>query len=204
MSTYLELQQRIANDYLNRSTFTSEVKRSILAAVRFYERRRWRFNETATSIATVASTTFAALPANLLVPLEPYQITQNGSVIPLIEDTLEEVLAMRANATTGPPTHYAIFGNKIEFAVTPDSAYSTTMYYIKSLTELSADSDTNSWTTGAMQDLIVYHATKLMYSGVLRNTVEAAKFANLEGAILAEVSSEREQFFHTRLKPTVF
>jgi hypothetical protein len=203
MSTYSELQQRVATDYLNRGDFTDQVKRSIKAAIRHYERRRWRFNETSSAIACSAGQTFISLPSNFLV-LDTLQITYAGSRSKLHPREFDFILEMNAASATGVPTDFALRSNRIELAVVPDSAYSCPLYYIKSLTELSADSDTNSWTTGAHEDLIVYHATKLMWANVLRNTEEAMKYGQLEALALNTLDGEYLQYSSQGITPTRF
>lgn len=203
MSTYLELQTRIATDYLNRTDFGDQVKRSIQQAIRFYERRRWRFNETSTALTTAASVGSLTLPANLL-ELDSLWITQSGNRYELIRTDQQDINEKNATSASSVPSHFTIYSDQIELAVLPDSAYTVTCYYLKSLSELSADSDTNSWTTGAMQDLVVYHATKLVWANVLRNRQEAQVFAELEQGVFMMVSSEHEQFQSLRLKPTSF
>jgi hypothetical protein len=203
MSTYLDLQNRIAQDYLNRSDFTDQIKRAIQAAIRHYERRRWRFNETASTIAASAGQTFLTLPANFLT-LDYLQISAFGSLTHLKQRTWAEVLEMRAGSSNGFPTDYCIYQDQIELALVPDSAYNCPLYYIKSLTELSADGDTNSWTNGVLQDLIVYNATKQLWGTVLRNTNEAIKFAHLEMTALQVLDMEQVQFRNVRLSHTDF
>lgn len=203
MSTYLELQQRVSRDYLNRTDYDSEVKRSILQAVRHYERRRWRFNETSTALTTSAGQTFLTLPANFLV-LDYLQVTQSGTRTQLEPDDLDSILEMRASSATGVPTNFTIYQNRIELFAIPDSAYSCPCYYIKTLSELSADADSNSWTTGAMQDVIAHHAAKLMWANLIRNEKEALKHHQLEQAALSTITSEFEQFALRSLKPTQF
>lgn len=201
MSTYLELVQRVRDDYVNRSDFTAEVKRHILAAVRFYERRRWRFNQSSTAIACSAGQSFVALPGNFLTE-DLFRIESQG--IDLLRRELPDIVQMRAFSATGIPTHYAIYGAKIELAVIPDSAYSANLYYLKTLSELSADTDTNGWTQGLAQDVIAYHAAKLMWANVIRNDAEAVKYAQLEADALSMLVSEHEQYVFTAITPTRF
>lgn len=203
MSTYLELQNRIATDYLNRTDFGAQVQRSIQQAIRFYERRRWRFNETSTALTTSASLGSLTLPSNLL-ELDSLWITQAGNRYELIRTDQQDINEKNASSASSVPSYFTIYSDQIELAVLPNSAYSVTCYYLKSLTTLSADSDTNSWTSGIAQDVIVYHATKLMWANVLRNHQEAQIFAELERGALAILDSEHEQFQSLRLKPTSF
>lgn len=203
MSTYGEIQDRISQDYLNRSDYGAEVRRAILAAVRYYERRRWRFNETASSLTTSAGQSYLTLPSNFLV-LDKLKITYSGSTNNLDRQDLDYILDMRDNASQGVPTDFTIRAQKIELAVVPDSAYACPLYYIKSLSALSASTDSNAWTTGIMEDVIVYHATKLMWANVIRNDQEAAKYKALEDQAVAIASSDLEQYTISTLKPTRF
>lgn len=203
MSTYADLQQRIADDYINRSDFTNQVKRAILAAIRYYERLRWRFNETATAIATSAGQSYISLPSNFLV-LDALQISAFGSLSPLEPTNLDGLLTLRLAGVTGVPTHFYLRQNRIEIAVAPDGIYSCPLYYIKTLPELSADTDSNAWTTNLHQDLIAYHAAKLIWSNTLRNANEAIRYAQLEQTTISQLSLEQMQFTHLGITPTAF
>lgn len=203
MSTFNEVQNRINGDFLNRN-FGAETQRAIQAAVRHYERRRWNFNETATALTTSAGQTFVAFPSNFLV-LDDLRITINSEDLPLIERDPDYIRDMNIARTRSQPTDYAIYQNRIELAVIPDAIYSLPIKYIKSLPVLSAGTDTNAWITGGMEDVIAYHAAKLMWSTVLRNEKETAKYAGLEAMAISNMTSYNEQH-HTpgKLKATRF
>lgn len=203
MSAYSEVQDRINSDYLNRTTFGAETKRAIQAAIRHYERRRWNFNETSTALTAASSIGYVALPSNFLV-LDDLRITIDGSGLDMIREDPQTIRDMNTAPTFGQPTHYALYQNRVNFFPVPDSAYSTPLYYIKSLSVLSADTDTNAWIQGGMEDVIVYHATKLMWANVVRNDAEALKFAQLEADAVNAIVSHHEQYRNTRLKATRF
>lgn len=200
MSTYQQLQDRVNLDYLNRSDFVSETQRSIKAAIRKYERRRWWFNETSTALTTVASQDFLAFPADFFT-LDLLQITYSGATVELSQRDYKWIQQANAVNTTGVPTDYAIYQNRINFFPTPDSAYSVPVSYLKKLDVLSAGADTTEWTS-AVEDVIVYHATKLMWATVLRNTENAATFQALEQEALVAATKENEQRLLTSIKPT--
>ncbi len=203
MSTFIEVQNRINGDFLNRN-FGAETQRAIKAAIRHHERKRWNFNETATTLTTSSSVGFVTLPSNFLI-LDDLQITVSGEDLPLYSQNPQTIRDMNVSRALAEPTHYAIYQNRIELALIPDSAYSLPVYYIKSLTALSADSDTNAWLEGVMEDVIAYHAAKLMWATVLRNDKEAMKFAALEATALSNMASFNEQRRTPgRLKPTSF
>lgn len=204
MSTFLQLQTRIQTDYLNRGTaFVDETKRAIQAAVRYYENERWKFNQTATALTTSSSAISVSMPSNLLL-FDDLRITLNGEDLPLNRRDPQWIRDAGSNNTFGQPTDYAVYRNRFEFFPTPNSAYSLPCYYLKQLPELSADADSNAWTEGIMQDVIVYHATTELWAFVLRNDKEAAKFAARERTALQKADILREQFIFHQLRPTRF
>lgn len=203
MSTYLEAQNRINNDFLNRSDLTDAVKRSIRAAVHFYERQRMHFNETSTALTTSAGQSYLTLPSNFLV-LDRIEITENSSDTALVYMSLDELREMNASRSQSSPTHYTIYNDRIELATIPDSAYDCPCYYIKKLADLSADTDTNAWITDDTENLIVYHATKLMWATVLYNPRNAAVFEALERDAFTAKRSFNEQQRIKAIRATKF
>lgn len=143
MSTYRDMQDRIALDYLNRTDLLPEIKRAILNSIKATESERFWFNETA--VAAVA-TSAVAVPSNFLL-LDRLEITIAASDYQLMQRSFDEVRDMNVSRITGQPTSFAYHANAFQLALYPDSAYAMICYYIKSLPVLSADSDTNPWTT---------------------------------------------------------
>lgn len=178
MSTFIEVQNRINQDFLNRN-FGDETKRAIKAAIRHYERQRMYFNETATALAASAGDMFVLLPSNFLV-IDDLRITINSEDLKLRPQEPGYIRQMNLTGVQGQPTDYAFSQNKIMLAIVPDQSYSLPFYYIKNLPELVADSDENYWLQGSLQDVIAYNAAKLMWATVLRNDKEALKFKMLE------------------------
>lgn len=202
MSTYGQIQDRINLDYLNRSNFANETRRSIQAAVRHYERKPWWFNETATSIVTSAGQTFVAFPANYH-KLELLQITIASADYKLIQRDFDWIKRANTARTRGQPTDFCIYQNRIELFPIPDAIYTLPISYLHKFPALSASTDTSDWTS-AVEDLVVYHATKLMWSNVLRNTEEALKYQALEQESLKAILAENEGRMLSTIKATRF
>lgn len=205
MATLQSVVDRITRDHLNRTTLDSEAVRAVQAAIRHYERERFYWNEGATALACVVSQSYVTVPTDLF-QLDNFQITYAGETIDLIEKPFGTVLQMNAvNTYTSVPTHFARRANRFYLTAIPDSAYAMPVYYLKKLTELSSNAmtATNDWLANA-EDLIVYHATKLMWANVIRDTNEAAKFFALEKTEYATLCEERDQRTITRIKPTRF
>ena len=203
MSTYQQIQDRINEEYLNRGTFITETKTAIKAAIRHYEQRRVGFNQTATTLTTSAGQSFLSFPSNFLI-LDQLQITVNGQDLDLNRRDKAWIVSRNATRSQSQPTDYATYQNRINLSAIPNSAYSCPLHYLKKLPELSAQGDTNLWITGAWEDVIVYHAAKIVWAVSIRNDKEAAKFAQLEKDALVTAQGLFEQQEVGRIPPTQF
>jgi hypothetical protein len=202
MTTYQDIQTRIATDYLNRTDLTPQIQNAIQATIRVHQRQRFWFLETATALVAVVANETIPLPSNFLF-MQELQVTQNSANIMLVPSPFQQIRWLNINNTLGLPTRYALYGSNIHFANIPDSAYPVPCYYIKQLPELSAGTDTNDWLSAA-EDLVVYGATKLVYSTVIRNMSAGAVFAGLENQLLLELQREGGQHQSLSLRPTRF
>src|SRR5574341_1085131 len=204
MATFGQIQDRINNDYLNRSNLSAETARAVKAAVRHYDRKRFWFNESSTALATVASQSHIAKPSAFFVVDEvrfQYASSADYALDPIDMGTL---LEMRGGGQThGQPTHYAIWGEQFELFPIPDAVYTIRVYGTQTFTELSATSDTTPWTSAA-EDLIVFHATKLMWATVLRNAEEAGVHAQLEKSALDDLRMANEGQILRAIRATDF
>lgn len=165
MATFKDLQDRIALDYLNRFDLIGESKRAIKNSIKQYEAQRFWFNEAQT--ATVATATVAALgvPSDFL-RVDRLELSVNGQWLRLCEESFDNIRIMNATSATGMPSYFAYRQDAFQLAVIPASAYPVTCYYVKSLPELSADTDTNAWTNDA-QNLIVHCAVLDLMMGTI-------------------------------------
>lgn len=203
MSTYQQIQDRINEEYLNRGTFITETKTAIKAAIRHYEHRRLDFNQTATALTTSAGQSYLSVPSNFLI-LDQLQITVNGQDLDLNRRDKAWIVSRNATRSQSQPTDYATYQGRINLSAIPNSAYSCPLHYIKQLPELSAQTDTNTWITGVWEDVIVYHAAKVVWAVSIRNDKEAEKFAALERQALGSAVGLFEQQEYGRITPTSF
>lgn len=204
MATYKDLQDRIALDYLNRYDLMPAVKRAIKNAIKDYECYRWWFNETATSTVTTVGTASISVPSDFLI-LDRLEITYGGSQLRLIEDQHDVVRELMAVSATGIPTHYTYRGDKFQLALIPDSAYAVTCFYVHSLAELSADTDSNVWTNEAA-NLIAHAATVDVLGSTLKvnDPRLMGKHERMAEKALSDLRKRNVQRFTTRLRPTTF
>lgn len=204
MGTYRDLQDRINLDYLNNMSLLSEVKRAIQTSIACYETRRFWFNETATALACVASQTYLAVPADMLL-LDRLEVSINGSVEQLRQASFDCVRNMNMNSPTGQPTHFAYRGDRWELASVPSSAFAVTCYYVHKYPALSADSDSNPWTNEAV-NLIAHAATLELMMGVLQ-VADNRKIERHAAALRMaenELETRNATRFTTGLRATTF
>jgi hypothetical protein len=191
MATFGEIKSRLADDF-NRSDLTSQISNEILRAVKHYERRRYWFNEAQATTTMVASQFNYSLPSDILF-LDFVEVTVNSHRYRLTEIVWEEYLdAWRDSDTTGAPNDYSTYADQIWVGPAPDSTYTLTINYVKSLTTLSADSDTNAWTTYA-EDLIASRAGKMVAARVLKSKDDAATYAVMEREALSALDLQNDQ-----------
>src|SRR2546425_9638187 len=118
MSTTLQtVLDRITQDYLNRPDLTNQATRAVQAAVRHYERQRFHWNETVTTLTAVPSQSNLSVPADFLV-LDLLQVQFQSSNYNLGELSFAEIKLMNTapgNSSTSLPDYFAIYANAFEF-----------------------------------------------------------------------------------------
>jgi len=176
MSTYAQLQARIADD-LNRSDLATQIQQNILGAIQNYKGERFWFNETSATATTTTSSAQVAAPTDI-VAIDALYIVISGKNIELMPEDLNAVIEFRPT-TNGRPRAYCFYRNQFELDRKADQAYTLNLYYLKELTALSAAADSNGWTVEG-EDLIVFHAEKMLYANVIKDMQKAQAAASLE------------------------
>jgi len=101
----------------------------------------------------------------------------------------------------GEPRVFAYFKENIRLYPIPDAVYTITLSYIYRLTALSADGDSNAWTTDA-EELIRSGAKRRIALNYLESEVVAARFAVMEREAFTEMLAEnRRRWPNTVLRP---
>lgn len=198
MATYIETQQRIA-DEISRDDLTTNIRQEILSAIEYYKQRRFWWNETTGTTTTVASTNYVSLPSDF-VDLDILQITVGSNTTLLKQETYEAIVDWDINGQTGQPTSFALYQDRVRLYPTPNDAYTLTFHYVKALTALSDDADSNAWLTEG-EELIRLHAKKMLYANKIRNAKAAQDMAALEELVLLRLESRNQRRVATgRLK----
>jgi hypothetical protein len=201
-ATLQTVVDRITLDYLNRTDFNAATIRAVQAAIRHYERQRWPWNQTTQTLASVPSVATISIPSDFLV-LDMLEVNFQSATYELLPKSFAQIRRINANpGAAGLPCYFTQRGIEFHIAPFPDSAYPILCHYLKQLPKLTANAmtGTNDWLSAA-EDVIVYHATKLMWANVLRNTDEALKYAQLETAAVVALASYRDQNTSIRLQP---
>jgi hypothetical protein len=150
ISTYAELQTAAAN-WLNRSDLTARLPEFIaLAEAQFNRRIRAPQNEaTATqsaSTAALTSPTDYAAPNRLYATISGYK-----SRLPQVEP---DELRQCYDGRTGSPQVFAIIADTLTVGPTPDTSYSFTLDYYRTIPALASNS--TNWLLTRHPDLYLY------------------------------------------------
>lgn len=179
MSTYSEMRTNIAN-LIRVGGQDANIGRAIKHAIRHYSREPWPWIESrSAALTTVADTKTVALPTGFSGVVK-IMITVNSLLVDLDQmpqQWIEEKYL--SNDFTGQPSHYGMFDEAIYLFPIPDAAYSLTMDYYAALSELSADGDTNAWTTIA-EDMIEARAIWWLSNTVLMDMERASAAKQIE------------------------
>lgn len=166
MSTYGAMQDRIQNE-LKRQDLSAEVRLAINSAISHYQSNRFFFNTNRATRDTSSSQEYYGLPTDY-ISLDSVVLTQNDSTWYLDEESFDMMERMATSPThTGFPARYAVYQEQLRLYPIPDGVYSMRMSYIRSLTAVSATSDTNAWfTTG--EEMIRNRAKADLLRSVIR------------------------------------
>lgn len=172
MPTFSQLQDRINLDYLNRTDLGNETKRAIVRAVKHYEKERFWFNMTATALAIGTASLTVALPSDFLM-LDFVTVRDSSQDSIVVIRSFDRIAYQNRTVAAGGPAASGVcaeicyWHDTLQFTPKPQSATTLTVHYVQSFPVLSADTDSNAWTS-AGEDLIVHHATADMLANVLR------------------------------------
>lgn len=180
MSTFLEMQQRIADD-LNRADLSTQIKKAINRAITFYQKEPFWFKETSLPFNTIAGQKIYTTTDTSITDISRIHYMKaviNSANYKVTEKPLSFIEERNPNNTQGIVRYYAWWQNQIYFYLVPNQIWAVTVYYTKTYAALSADSDTNDWTTYA-EDLIEARARKWLYARIIKNVAQA-QIAELE------------------------
>lgn len=198
MTTFVILRNRISDDVRSVSTASSsdiatQISAEVLSAVAFYARERFYFNTKTSTFSTVADREYYSssdlADIATLVKIDSMTVTHNSVKFPVKPMDFEAMDGWQNGAVKALPRYYAYYKQNLRFYPIPDAVYTITMAYVYKLTALSADGDSNAWTTDA-EELIRARASRRLYENVVRNAERAATARMQEMEALAALKRE--------------
>lgn len=212
MATYLEMQQRIAQE-LHRTDLTTHIQRAIKSAIAFYESNRFFKGEKRGTFSTIAGQryygTSTASPGTLpsdIVEIDSIVTTVNNRIYKLDQVSYEHLEDIDAGVTplSGYPRLWAWYAEQIRFYPSPNNEYLMTVSYQYERPVLSADSDENFWTTEA-EELIRSRAKKDLAMSVMYEDQIAQASAAMENMALKSLKAQTVKLLSSnQLTPTAF
>jgi hypothetical protein len=185
MSTLAQMRSRIA-DAINRTDLNTQIDLAINRAIQhYYNAERFWFQETSGTFSTIANQeaygTADGIPSDIDTIDEVKITLASTNIQPLVRRSFDWIIAMNQGQATGDPTDYSWYQNKIYLYLIPNQVRTVTLYYTKTYTALSGDSDTNDYTT-YVEDLIEARAQSKLYDEILGNvdSAQRAKTRELE------------------------
>ena len=205
MTDYSTMRTRIADELANDGDITSaQINYAIQDTIKQYERRPWWFNQKTATFSTVdgqeyySSSDLSDIPD--IVQIIAATVTNNlkGPLKPVDYLTIDDE---QDGSVEGEPRVFAYFKENIRLYPIPDAVYTITLSYIYRLTALSADGDSNAWTTDA-EELIRSGAKRRIALNYLESETVAARFAVMEREAFTEMLAEnRRRWPNTVLRP---
>jgi hypothetical protein len=182
MSTFAQMRSTIA-DILDRTDLTTQINLAINRAIKFYQDEPFWFKDTIATFPTVSGTkaydTGGGIPSDI-ASIDYLEIAVSSSdERSLVERTYAYIEQIDSNHWQSVPTDYAWYNDSIYLYPIPNAVYTMRVSYQKTYTDLSADSDTNDWTTLA-ESLIESRACWSIYSEILQNPERAVNFKQNE------------------------
>lgn len=181
MTTYATLRSRIEDEIYD-ATITTSVNSAILSSIAFYERKRFWFNQKTGTFTTIANQEYYDDSDNTdisgLLEVKSMVAALDSSKSPIHSIAFESLDAMQDGLVSGWPSYFAYFNEQIRLYPMPDDAYTVTMAYHYRFPTLSADADTNPWTTDA-EELIRTRAKRTL---ALHKLWDVEMYARLQPA----------------------
>lgn len=202
MATYADLKARIVREMVRDDLLddlADTLTEHVADACNEYSDVRFWFNQTVQQVSTVADITTVAVPVAMRIidrVAGPY-----GDLTPMI---LRQFPNDGIFPQTGLPTYYTYLDGPLSndatltFNVTPDDAYSLTLYGLSQIAAPVDDEDSNAWTNEA-QALIASHVRMTLYRDQFRDPEGEASAGRAVQSNLNKLKRETDRRLRTRL-----
>ena len=178
------MQTRIADELDRGSELTAQIKKAIVTAVDFYQRKKFYFTETSFTFNTVVAQEYygtADVAAIATSPsLEILNIDINAGRFQLVKQSFDYIDSISyLTGALGQPMIWAYRAEQIRLYPIPSQVWTVTAFNIPRLTALSSDSDSNAWTNDAEALIRTRAKIDLIYN-VIRGTDMVEEIALLK------------------------
>lgn len=210
MATFLELQDRIADD-LNRTDLTEQIKKAINRAIQRYQKKKFWFQETTASFSLVAGQEVYVFGVGS-VPSDIQDITSltlertANDDYPIYRTTFQEIRRLNdtQGTSTGTPNLWTLYNESFYFSPVPNDTDTINLYYYQNYADLVNDADTNDFTNNA-QDLIEARARWWINLRVLKDRASASDDKQEELEALFAINEQNKNFQSSRgIQPYAF
>lgn len=201
MTTYVILRNRIAREVSTVTTaaatpYSSEIASAVLSAVAHWAREPFYFNTKTNTFSTVANQEYYSssdlADIATLVHIQTMTVTQNSFKSPVRPMDFDKINDWQNGSVKALPAYFAYYKQNIRLYPIPDAVYTMTLAYVYKLTALSADGDSNAWTTDA-EELIRCHAKADLYENLLKEYDAADRMKMRAAMIAATLKRETRQ-----------
>jgi hypothetical protein len=197
MTNFATMRNRIADELANDGDITTaQINYAIQDTIKQYERKPWWWNQKVASFPTVNAQEYygAAALADIpdIVQIIAATITSDGITEPLRAVDYLSIDDEQDGSMVGEPRVFAPFKEEIRLYPLPNGVYTITLSYIYRLTTLSADADSNAWTTDA-EELIRQGAKRRIALNYLNSEEIAARVSVLEREAYMELIAENRR-----------
>ena len=185
MSTFSEIKADIA-DEVNRTDLTTQIEKSILRAITFYQSDRFWFSEERSEGQTEIGEPYYPLPQDFVKAIS-FSIVKDKRNYPLRPRTIDVIHSNADGNITDTPIFYSIIDEQIRVYPIPNEALQLILIYYKELTLPQDADDELEWTLDITEQLIRYRAKKELYFNYLHDVAMFQVCASMEAEIYAKM-----------------
>jgi hypothetical protein len=206
---YSTLQTRIANE-LNRTDLSTEIQDAIQSAVAFYSGEHFYFSEKRAYRIISEDDEFVGLPDDFEDFIILTITVDNNYKYKLYPRTFQWIEDTQTNPDwTSRPTDFALWNDQIRLYPISDGSYTLNLAYHSSQSSLSANADSNGWTTVMDgEELIRLHAKVDILENIIRGQeaiIEARLYRGREAETLKMMREKTTMRLTTNtVKPTAW
>lgn len=159
-------------DHLDDDSLNDQIGAAIRRAIRYFERRRFYFNERTfnfnTAVGRETYTLADAADIAALLEIQSSYLVKDGIRCPIHVADYAAIDAMQTGTKSGTPRQWAYFAKQVLLFPIPAGVWPVTISAHVRLAELAGDDDSNAWTDDAY-DLIIESAERLLAINVTQD-----------------------------------